>query len=296
MDPEIVRFGNPLRTMVGALTLPDRAQPRIGFVLCRPFGGEAIRSNAFFRTLAMRLAREGCAVLSFDYYGTGESPGEGAGQSFQSWQQDILNADAYLRRRTGVTRCHWFGLALGATLAARAAVAARADGRPAHLVLWEPVENGRAYGASMCARHRREMERWFRARWNVIRRDFAEPEPALPGVVLGFEVGDALAADLDRLDGLPFATLLDAGVALTIGRAAADSSHAAHAAPVAPAAAAAQAMPQSFRLRTIAIEQPVDWMTNHASDGEEYRGSAIVPQDAILAARESLHAAGSVVS
>ena len=217
MDPEIVRFGNPLRTMVGALSLPDRSAPRIGFLLCRPFGGEAIRSSTFFRTLATRLAREGCAVLSFDYYGTGESPGEGAAQSFQTWQQDILNADAYLRRRTGVTRCHWFGLALGATLASRAAVAARADSRPAHLVLWEPVENGRAHGASMCARHRREMERWFRARWSVIRRDFAEPEPTLPGVVLGFEVGNALAADLERLDGLPLATLLDAGVALTIG-------------------------------------------------------------------------------
>jgi pimeloyl-ACP methyl ester carboxylesterase len=279
MRPEIVRFANADRALVGALTLPEGASPRVGFVLCRPFGAEAIRSNMLFRTLAARLAQDGCAVLCFDYHGTGESPGEGSDQSMQAWQADIAAADAYLRRRTGVVRTHWFGLGLGASLAARAAFeAVTKTSRPAHLVLWEPVENGRAYAAQMCSHHRREMQRWFRARWHIICRDLGQTEPTLPGIVLGFEVGTVLARDLEQLDGLPTEALLNVGIGITAGQVVGT-------APWGP----------SHRLHTIAIEQPVDWMTNHAADGEEYRSVPIVPTDAVQAARESLHATGPVL-
>ena len=278
MTPDILRFGTPARPMIGALWLPEHAEARIGFVLCRPFGAEAVRSSALYRALASRLARDGCAVLCFDYHGTGESPGEGRHQSLQKWQQDVLAADGYLRRRTGVGSCHWFGLGLGATIAARAAELTAPASRPAHLVLWEPVENGRTYTRTMCERHRHEMERWFRARWEVIQRDHGEPEPTLPGVVLGFEIGAALAGDLDRLEGLPVDALLAAGVAITLG------------------GAGAPAPSHSPLLRSIEVEQSIDWMSNHAPVGETYRGVAIVPQDVLQAARETLDAARSVIS
>lgn len=279
MNPEIVRFGDAERTLVGALWAPQSSGLRVGFLLCRPFGSEAIRANMFYRALANRLASDGCPTLSFDYHGTGESPGESRDQTLQAWQRDIAVADTYLRERTGVARCHWFGLGLGAALACGAALdRIAASDRPAHLVLWEPVEDGREYGRSMCAKHRGEMERWFRARWSVIQRDFGEPEPTLPGVVLGCEIGPALAAELQNLDGLPIEKLLAAGVRITAGR-----------------AAGAPPWPEAARLNTIAIDQAVDWMTSHAPDGEEYRGAAIVPNDAILAARETLLAPGPVL-
>jgi hypothetical protein len=263
--------------MAGVLTRPEHGNARVGFLLCRPFGSEAIRASMFFRALALRLARDGCATLCFDYHGTGESPGDGRHQSLQDWQQDVLVADAYLRRRAAVLRSHWFGLALGATLVARAALQAAPAARPSQLVLWEPVDDGRDYGQTMLTRHRSEMQRWFRARWHVIKRDLGEPEPTLPGTVLGFQIGDALARDFEHLQGLPIAALLDAGIGVTVGQAAGG---------VAPAADA--------RLKSVAIAQPVNWMTNHAPDGEEYRGAAIVPLEAISAARETLHAAGPV--
>ena len=279
MNPEIVRFGEPERTLVGSLWLPQGAPARVGFVLCRPFGSEAIRANMFYRSLASRLAAEGCAALCFDYHGTGESPGESKDQAMGPWQADVLVADAYLRTRSGVARCHWFGLGLGAALACRAAVSTLATSqRPAHLVLWEPIEDGVAYGASMCAKHRSEMERWFRARWSVIRREFGEPEPTLPGVVLGCEIGAELADDLKQLAGLPITGLLAAGVRITAGRATGSAP-----------------WPESPRLRTVMIEQPVDWMTSHAPDGEDYNGAAIVPNEAILAARETLLAPGPIL-
>jgi pimeloyl-ACP methyl ester carboxylesterase len=233
----------------------------------------------FYRSLAARLAAEGCAALCFDYHGTGESPGDGKDQTLAAWQGDILLADAYLRERSTVARCHWFGLGLGATLACGAALATLATSqRPAHLVLWEPIEDGAAYSESMCVKHRCEMERWFRSRWSVIRRDFGEPEPSLPGVVLGSEVGAELAQELKALDGLPIPTLLASGVRITAGR-----------------AAAAAPWPDSPRLRCLTIDNPVDWMTSHAPDGEEYRSAAIVPNEAILAARETLLAPGPVL-
>jgi len=276
MNPESVRFGDARRPMAGVLTLPARGSARVGFLLCRPFGSEAIRASMFFRSLAARLARDGCATLSFDYHGTGESPGNGGEQTLHDWQQDVLVADAYLRRRAGVLRSHWFGLALGATLAARAAMNVAAPARPSQLVLWEPIVDGRDYGQIMLARHRSEMQRWFRARWHVIKRDLGEPEPTLPGTVLGFEVGAALAREFEQLQGLPTAALLDAGIGITVGQ------------------AAGVAVAEDARLRTITIAQPVNWMTNHAPDGEEYRGAAIVPLEAISAARETLNAAGPV--
>lgn len=232
-----------------------------------------------FRTLALRLAQDGCAVLSFDYHGTGESPGEGRDQSMADWQGDIAAADEYLRRRCGVLRTHWFGLGLGATLAARAAFeAVTKAARPAHLVLWEPIEDGRAYAQAMCTHHRSEMQRWFRARWHVICRDLGQTEPTLPGVVLGFEIGNTLARDLEQLDGVPTEALLNVGIGITAGL-----------------KASAAPWPASHRLRSIRIEQPIDWMTNHAADGEEYRSAPIVPTDAVQAARESIHATGPVL-
>lgn len=258
--------------MAAALSLPDGGHARVGWVLCRPFGAEAIRASLFFRALSAHLCAQGCAVLRFDYHGTGDSPGEGAGEDFARWQQDILEADAALRHLTGVPRTHWFGLGLGATLAARAAEQSLAHSHhPEHLVLWEPVQDGAAYGRDLCEHHRGEMRRWLRSRWDVLRRDYGMHEPTLPGTVLGFEVGAALARDLASLRVLPLEALLRARIGITLG--------------VGPGVPHPEGR---AGLQVVRTDGSVDWMSNHGAEGEVQYGAAMVPAGALQAVRDSL--------
>ena len=112
-------------------------------LLCNPFGPEAIRSYRMLRLLADRLAANGCAVLRFDYFGTGDSPGEDDSASLAAWAGDIGVAHRELVARSAKSSVAWVGLRLGASLCAMAAQAARS-----HLqlvVLWDPVIDGEAY-------------------------------------------------------------------------------------------------------------------------------------------------------
>jgi alpha-beta hydrolase superfamily lysophospholipase len=253
MSFEPVRFGAD-REMVGVLQTPDHAAAgeKAAFLLCKPFGTEAVRANMLYRALAMRLVREGCVVLSFDYHGTGESLGDGVDETLAHWADDVVTASAFLRAR-GATTQHWFGLGLGATLAALAA--AKSSIPPARVVLWEPVENGRAYADKLRAAHKSDRERWYYQSWSTLLRDLREPEPALPGVVLGFDVGASLAAEIDALNGLPLDALRARGVAVT----------------------------------TSSSERPFPWMSNHAPDGQQQNlGAEVVPQEIVRAAIETV--------
>jgi hypothetical protein len=49
--------------------------PGAAVLLCNPFGQEAIRCHRAFRLLSARLASSGIPSLRFDYFGTGDSPG-----------------------------------------------------------------------------------------------------------------------------------------------------------------------------------------------------------------------------
>jgi uncharacterized protein len=259
MEHLIARFGPPNREMLGFLSLPDAPLRRGAWLLCSPFGQEAARSKQLYRVLAERLAREGCAVLRFDFHGTGDSPGELADQSLADWVTDLLAADAWLRSRLQNTAVpvHWFGLRLGASLVALAAE--RAAPRPRELLLWDPVMNGVQYGKYLLRRHREEICREFKMNWVRLCQETGEPEPALPGSVLGFDVGPALAADLSGLGEPPLAALLGHGIRIGV---ALESDRLAH-----------QQLPHSANLERIAIESRIDW---NSSDG---LGTAIAPLD-----------------
>ena len=256
MDLTLQRFGAPAREMVGLLQHAPSAAPRARWLLCRPMGQEATRTSAMFRALSERLAREGCEVLRFDWHGTGDSPGEEAAQSIAAWVEDALAA--HERLAGGDTPVCWFGMGLGANIALRAAARARAA--PAHLVLWEPVLDGAQYLRALMQAHKDELQREMGHRWSALVAQGKAEEPAVPGHLLGFEIGARLADELQQLRGLPIAPALRRGIAVTCAVQPAQRAQIAE-----PAAEAA--------LRVLAVEDRIDWMSSQAM------GSALVPQD-----------------
>jgi len=127
--------------------LHEAAGGKTGVVLCAPQLHEAMWAHRGMRHLADDLAAAGVPVLRFDYYGTGDSAGEGGEADFLPRAvQNVVAAAEQLRALAGVQRLVLGGWRFGATLAVLAAeaMAARNHG-PAALVLMAPVINGRGY-------------------------------------------------------------------------------------------------------------------------------------------------------
>jgi exosortase A-associated hydrolase 2 len=136
-------FGTQEKLLFGIYHPPlTRADRDTGVVLCNPFGSEAIYAHRAFRQVAIRLSRVGFHVLRFDYYGCGDSAGEGNEGDVDQWKKDISLAIDELNNRAGVSRVSLVGLRLGATLGLLVA-GERNDVES--LVLWEPVVEGKAY-------------------------------------------------------------------------------------------------------------------------------------------------------
>ncbi len=120
-------FGPPQRRTFGWLHAAADARAEVGVVLCNPFGFEAICTHRSFRHFAEAFARAGFPALRFDYDGTGDSAGSDRDPGrVRAWVDSVHAAVDVLRERTGVRRVCLFGLRLGATLAATAAME-RAD-------------------------------------------------------------------------------------------------------------------------------------------------------------------------
>jgi pimeloyl-ACP methyl ester carboxylesterase len=138
-----IRFGAPSRQLYGLFQPSGGEDRRHCVVLCNPFGQEALRAHRMLKVLGDRLARAGFTVLRFDYFGTGDSDGEDGEGNLRIWVGDVLLANEEVMRRSGYRECSWFGLRLGATIAALAS--AEAQTAPKRMVLWDPVVDGHAY-------------------------------------------------------------------------------------------------------------------------------------------------------
>lgn len=138
---EVFHFGS--ESLFGSHTpSPAGGTPPAAVVLCYPFGQEYMRAHRAYRQVAALVSRMGLPVLRFDYFGTGDSPGEGVETTLERWVEDTGAAIAEARRRSGLDRVRVGGLRLGA---AAAALASEGRDDVERIVLWDPVIRGRAF-------------------------------------------------------------------------------------------------------------------------------------------------------
>lgn len=250
-----LRFGSIDREMLGMLSSAGPANGDLAMLFCNPFGQEAVRTQTMYRSFADRLLRQGVHVLRFDYHGTGDSPGEGDDQTLKDWVRDTRMACEAFLGVTHAKRLQLFGLGLGATIAACAAL--DLDPVPERLALWQPVTDGVAYLERLQAAHRQDLAVSFSEPWPRVRRLLRTAEPHAPGFVLGFPVGQRLTEELAALRGLPLQALANRGCRI-------DGAAAPHLIAQEPSHAL-------IRWRT--PEQDVSWMSNEAV------GAAIVSSE-----------------
>lgn len=143
-------FGETGRQLFGAFHEATGSAEH-GVVLAYPGPQEYMQSHYAFRLLATQLAREGCAVLRFDWSGTGDSAGDSDSISFQQWRDDLQTAVQELKDVSNARRISIVGFRLGATIAASTPFRQSLE----NLVLWEPVIDGHAYLEEMRTRVRR---------------------------------------------------------------------------------------------------------------------------------------------
>lgn len=129
-------------------------------------------------------------MLRFDYFGTGDSGGDGSDASLRGWESDIDTAIDELKDIAGVGRVALVGLRLGATLAAR--VAERRNREVSALVLWDPIVSGQAYVE--------ELLEAARMREHAAERPIQRELQSGGGYeLLGFSLPDAMLRELAQL-------------------------------------------------------------------------------------------------
>ncbi len=184
-------FGDSSSALLGVWSQPPGGVDRDhGVVLCPPIGQEHVRTHWALRQLAAALGRAGFHCLRFDWFGVGDSAGELHQASLARWAEDLEHAAQELRDTAGVREVSLLGLRVGATVAALAAEAVR----PASVVLWDPVVDGRVHVAELRALTRGLLADRHRY-WNV------EPSRATGACELvGFDYGAALLGELTAID------------------------------------------------------------------------------------------------
>ena len=184
-------FGRPEKSLFGIYHPPsgDRAR-NCGIVICHPMGREYILGYRALRQLAHQLARAGFAVLRFDYYGCGDSAGDGGEGSIMQWINDIEAAIEEVKHRGASSKICLVGARLGAALGVLVGVP-RSDVEA--IVLWDPVLDGKNYVSDLVAQHKE----WLNERSTEIHT----PESTQKTLeVLGYPFSATLQEDLGRIN------------------------------------------------------------------------------------------------
>jgi alpha-beta hydrolase superfamily lysophospholipase len=144
-------LGEPGRRLF-AVHHPARRPAHRAVLVCPPLLFEQARSHRLLAQMADALAAAGCAVLRFDYLGTGDSEGEDAAFSPGQAQLDLACAAAALRERSrGLPQTV---LAVRAAALLVAPRCAELDIRA--LWLWQPVLDGGGHVETLERIHQRE--------------------------------------------------------------------------------------------------------------------------------------------
>jgi len=186
-------FGPASRQLFGLFHAAER-ESSIALLICSPFGQEAIRAHRLLRVLSDRLARVGTPVLRFDYYGTGDSPGDDTEGDLEGWRRDVCAAHEELRRRVGGRRIIWLGVRLGASLAVMAAKSGRCD--PSKLIMWDPIIEGARYVEQLRASHVDALERSFCVPDPAWRRRLGKDADAFTEELFGFGISPLMRQQL----------------------------------------------------------------------------------------------------
>ena len=125
------------------LHLPeDQIISEVGIILCSPLGYEQVHSHRSFNYLANCLAREGHAVVRFDFLGSGDSAFDAFyGDQTSHYLDNIAQVERWLKDRFNITQTGLIGLRTGATIAAHYCSYQVVD----YLVLWQPYARGRMF-------------------------------------------------------------------------------------------------------------------------------------------------------
>ena len=263
-EPHVIpiRFGAPGRELLGLYQPPSgELDRRECCLLCDPFGQEAVRSHRVYRIIADRLSRTGFHVLRFDYFGTGDSTGEDDEGDLDCWTDDILRANDEIIRRSGCPRSAWFGLRLGASLAALASE--RAARGPKRLVLWDPVIEGTAYLAELASAHVAARRGFFELRWQIESRLRSLVTAEAETEVLGYPLTSNLKAQLAALSLSSFRGVKAERVTLLSAKAGSELTRLQQ-----------QLASSGIDVRAGAIESNITWTVN-----EMLKDSIVLPQD-----------------
>ena len=139
----------------------------------------------------MSLAGQGCHVLRFDYFGCGDSGGDGEQATIDQSLSDLSAAVEELKDTSGVPKVSLVGLRMGAMLAALTASRRQDIDR---IVLWDPVLDGGAYLDALRELH----ASWLRDRLGTVVHD-----PAVRIAWLSADRNDPSAAGRGHLTPLP---------------------------------------------------------------------------------------------
>jgi exosortase A-associated hydrolase 2 len=110
-------------------------------ILVAPFGEEMNASRRAYSVLAQRLSADGIASLMFDFFGCGDSEGEFAAASWETWLQDLNSIVAYARQHWPDQTLQLLGLRSASLLIAEHIVNEGTDNIE-RIVLWQPLMHG----------------------------------------------------------------------------------------------------------------------------------------------------------
>ncbi|AVQ80388.1 MULTISPECIES: alpha/beta fold hydrolase [unclassified Variovorax] len=271
MNSLALMFGPASRQLFGIFhPAEDAGSAETAVLVCPPYGAEGLRTHRFFKVLAERLARAGIATLRFDFYGTGDSPGDERQGEFEGWRRDLCSAHEELRRRAPGARIVWVGARLGATLAVLAARNGRCD--PVRLVLWEPVIDGRRYARFLREQHVAAIDATFCIPDLSWRRNLLREPDAVPEEALGASLSSTLRAQLAALtpDALQLTALHD-----TLVLAQPEDEYTAQ--------WAAEQQSRHMPVRLAYFKHRLEWTA------DPYPNSAMVPADALNRLQGALH-------
>jgi len=190
-------FGESEKLLFGCYHEPEAEPSRsVGVVLCYPMGHEYMQFHRAYRQLALHLSRAGFPVLRFDFFGCGDSAGNGEEGKIHQWLADISSAIAETKRRSHVLKVCLVGLRLGGTLSMIQG-AGREDIEG--MVLWDPVVNGTAYVKKLRTLHQKMLKfAHVKQKGDTKGGKFTE--------ILGFPFPQPLLVEVEKLDLLSIQT------------------------------------------------------------------------------------------